>query len=185
MSEIQTWGEYTEDAGMIVELADEEWERTTCDGEVVDDGFIGGEEETLRGSTDDVGQDHGLYLWIEEDWGMNVGTIEDNGRWIGLALPSLSVMSLVLADVKSPHKFRGHSKRRIMSAYRFPFLESVADLRSGVTSQGKEHNIDESDNDSSRPSSTSNVSLGWTCSHFQQHHQLHESKLLKFLLLHV
>jgi len=74
---------------MIVELTDEEGETTTCDGEVVvglDDGFICGEEETLRGSTDDVGQDHGLYLWIEEDWGMDVGTIEDNGRWIGLAL---------------------------------------------------------------------------------------------------
>jgi hypothetical protein len=46
---------------MIVELADEEGETTTCDGEVVlDDGFIGCEEETLRGATDDVGQDHCL-----------------------------------------------------------------------------------------------------------------------------
>lgn len=50
MSEIRTWGECTEDARMIVELAEEDGERTTCDGEVVvglDDGFIGGEEETL------------------------------------------------------------------------------------------------------------------------------------------
>ena len=105
--------------------------------------------------------------------------------WIGP--PSLSVMSLVLADVNhhTVHTFRGQQNAALfMSADRFPFLESVADLR--FRSQGKEHNIDEIDNDTSRPPpSTFNVTLTWTCSHFQKLQQLHESKLLKFLLLHV
>lgn len=76
-----TWGLSTEGAGMIVELSDDEGETATCDGVVrVGDGFVGGEEETLGGSTDNVGQDHGSYLWIEAVVGMDDATVEDNGR---------------------------------------------------------------------------------------------------------
>lgn len=72
----------TEGARMIVELADEDGDgTTTCDGEIVvlgmDDGFVGGEEETQGGSTDDVSQDHGFVFRVCGDGWM---TIEDSGR---------------------------------------------------------------------------------------------------------
>jgi hypothetical protein len=109
---------------------------------------------------------------------MDVGTIDDGLDW-----PSFLVGDVPrLSRCQSPHKFRGHSKRRIIYVSLFiDFLFWKVWLRS----QGEEHNIDEIDNDTSRPPSTFNVTLTWTYSHFQQLHQLHESKLLKFLLLHV
>src|SRR5271170_8143980 len=54
-------------------------------------------------------------------WGQ-LRTMDDGLDW-----PSFLVVD-VPKRCQSPHKFRGHSKRRIMSAYRFPFLESVAVL---------------------------------------------------------